>query len=197
MAQQLLFIPPTVPQTEGEDTPPFPNRTYAIIYADPPWQYDDAKQNCGGASRHYGTMADSWIIDLPVSHIADGDAILFLWATWAKLPTAMETIRAWGFTYKTCGFIWVKRNKKSPSWFWGMGSYTRANSEPCLLAVRGDGLKRQSAKVHQILDCPIDRHSAKPPETRDRIVELFGDKPRIELFARQSAPGWDAWGNEI
>lgn len=142
-------------------------------------------------------MSDQGIISLPVSHIADDNAVLFLWATWAKMPTAMMAINAWGFTYKTCAFCWVKQSSKSLKRFWGMGHYTRANSEPCLLAIRGNGIKRQSAKVHQIIEAPVGRHSAKPPETRDRIVQLLGDRPRIELFARESAEGWDSWGNEI
>ncbi len=194
MSQQLLFIPPDMPTS---NSPPFPNCTYSIIYADPPWQYDDQSKNRGGAARHYPTLSDHDIQNLPVSHIADENSVLFLWATWAKLPAAMTTILAWGFQYKTCAFLWAKRNKKAPSWFMGMGAYTRANTEPCLLAVRGNGLKRKSAKVHQIIEAPIGRHSAKPKETGDRIIQLFGDQPRIELFAREKVEGWDAWGNEI
>ena len=188
--QQLLLSAPVV---EGSPNN-FPAKAYSIIYADPPWQYDDRKLNRGGADRHYQTQGDDWNLSLPVSQIAENDAVLFLWATWPKMPTALAVIDAWGFTYKTCAFDWAKRNKKTPSWFLGMGAYTRANTEPCLLATRGKGLKRRSAKVRQLIEAPVRNHSEKPPETRDRIVELFGDRPRIELFARTETPGWDCWG---
>ena len=192
MSQQLLLHQPVV-----EGAKPFPAKSYSVIYADPPWQYDDKKRNRGGAARHYTTMSDHDIQNLPVSQIAENDAVLFLWATWAKLPEALHTIHCWGFTYKTNAFLWAKRNKRAKTWFMGMGAYTRANTEACLLGVRGNGLKRQSAKVQQLIEAPIGRHSAKPPETRERIIQLFGDVPRIELFARESIDGWDVWGNEL
>jgi len=92
--------------------------------------------------------------------------------------------------------VWVKRNKKSPTWFWGMGRWTRANAELCLLATHGKP-KRINAGVHSVIDTPIEAHSKKPDEARKRIVKLCGDLPRIELFARQKTEGWDVWGNEI
>lgn len=190
--QQLLLHEPVV-----EGSKPFPAKTYSVIYADPPWQYDDKKKNRGGAERHYPTMSDHEIQNLPVSQIAADNAVLFLWATWPKLPEALNALYCWGFAYKTNAFVWVKLNKRAKSWYMGMGGYTRSNSEFCLLGVRGDGLIRQSARVHQIIEAPVMKHSEKPAETRDRIVELFGDRPRIELFARQKTDGWDAWGNEI
>lgn len=98
---------------------------------------------------------------------------LFLWATFPNLDVALETIRRWGFQYKTAAFVWVKRNRKSPSWFWGLGNWTRANAEICLLATKGKP-KRVSASVHSIIDAPIGRHSEKPAEARDRIVQLAG-----------------------
>lgn len=109
-------------------------------------------------------------------------------------------MEAWGFTYKTAAFVWVKKNAKSGTNFWGMGQYTRANAEVCLLGI-SKGFKAservKSHKVHQIVEAPVTIHSRKPPEVRDRIVELLGDVPRIELFARERAEGWDAWGNEV
>ena len=136
------------------------------------------------------------IFDLPVQDIAEDDCLLFMWATFPNLDVALEAIKRWGFTYKTAAFVWVKRNKKSPSWFWGLGNWTRANAEVCLLATKGKP-KRASASVHSVIDAPIGRHSEKPAETRDRIVRLAGGGTRIELFARQTAPGWDAWGDEV
>lgn len=105
-------------------------------------------------------------------------------------------IDAWGFTYKTVAFCWVKQNRKSPSLFWGLGHWTRANAELCLLATKGSP-KRQSARVHQIVMTPVEAHSKKPDVVRDKIVALAGDVPRIELFARQATPGWDVWGNGV
>ena len=111
------------------------------------------------------------------------------------LREALEVIEAWGFTYKTVAFNWVKQNKTGAGLFWGLGNWTRSNSEICLLAVKGKP-KRMSASVHSVILSPVQQHSRKPAETRDRIVELMGDLPRIELFAREAAPGWDAWGDE-
>lgn len=109
-------------------------------------------------------------------------------------------MEAWGFTYKTAAFVWVKKNRKSGTNFWGMGAYTRANAEICLLGVTPDFRPAAQIKnhaVHQIIEAPVMAHSVKPNETRRRIVELLGDVPRIELFARQRVPGWDAWGDEL
>lgn len=172
---------------------------YKIIYADPPWSYRNWRkksQNYSVAQNHYPTMKLSDICALPISDIADCDCVLFLWATYPNLLEACEVIKAWGFTYKTVAFTWVKRNKKSDSYFLGLGYWTRANAEICLLATKGKP-KRVSKSVRQIIDTPIERHSKKPDEIRSRIVDLMGDLPRIELFARERTEGWDAFGNEI
>jgi len=136
------------------------------------------------------------ICALPVAGIAAEDCALFLWATYPFLQDAFAVIKAWGFAYKTVAFTWVKRNRKSPGWFVGLGHWTRANAEVCLLATRGQP-KRISKSVRQIIDSPVERHSKKPDEARRRIVELMGDVPRIELFAREKAGGWDVFGNEV
>lgn len=120
----------------------------------------------------------------------------FLWATFPQLPEALRLIKAWGFTYKSVAFVWLKKNRKSEGWFYGLGFWTRGNAEVCLLATRGHP-KRQAANVHQFIISPIQEHSRKPEEARDKIVALMGDVPRVELFARQSPPGWDVWGNEV
>jgi len=171
---------------------------YNIIYADCPWQYKvwSKKGQGRSAENHYPTMRIEDICALPVSSIAAPDCALFMWVTFPTLPDAFKVMEAWGFTYKTVAFVWVKRNRKSPGWFWGLGHWTRANAEMCILATKGKP-KRVSAKVHQIIDSPVEEHSKKPDETRRRIVELVGDLPRIELFARQTTPGWDVWGNEV
>lgn len=120
----------------------------------------------------------------------------FLWATFPQLNEAFRVIDVWGFKYKTLAFLWLKQNRKADSWFYGMGFWTRSNAEVCLLAVKGHP-KRQSAGIHQFVISRIEQHSKKPDEVRDKIVKLMGDLPRVELFARQKAPGWDAWGNEV
>ena len=114
-----------------------------------------------------------------------------MWATFPMLKEALEVIKAWGFTYKTAAFCWIKQNRNGSGLFMGLGNWTRSNAEICLLATKGKP-KRVVTAVS-----PLERHSKKPDEARDKIVELMGDLPRIELFARQTAPGWDAWGNEV
>ena len=171
-------------------------KKYQIIYADPPWEYrDKAAAGKRGSSFKYPTQSTNWIATLPIHKITDVNCALFLWCTMPNLPEAFKVMEGWGFTYKTSAFTWVKRNKKTPSWFWGMGNWTRANAELCLLGIKGKP-KRISAGVHSIIESPIERHSQKPAIVRDKIVELLGDLPRIELFSREAPEGWDTWGNE-
>ena len=175
-------------------------KKYQIIYADPPWQYKvwSKKGKGRSAESHYKTMNIEDIIDLKdfIDKISDRNCILFIWVTYPCLKEGLKVIEEWGFQYKTCGFTWVKRNKKNNSWFWGMGYWTRANSEMCLIGTKGK-VKRISRKVHQIIDTPIEEHSKKPSIVRDKIIELVGDLPKIELFAREKVVGWDSWGDEI
>jgi len=168
---------------------------YSIIYADPPWRYG-RKYGSGVAENHYSTMSMQEISELPISKIAHTNSILFLWATFPQLDVALEVIQAWGFRYKTVGFVWVKQTKVSHQWFFGLGNWTRSNAEICLLATRGKP-KRKSASIHQLIISPVQSHSQKPQEVREKIVELLGDLPRIELFAREKTDGWDVWGNEV
>lgn len=174
------------------------NKKYNIIYADPPWQYKVYSKKGQGrsAESHYSTMSIEDICNLPVEKIADKDCILFMWMTFPTLKEGLKVIKQWGFTYKTVAFVWIKQNKKTPSLFWGMGFWTRANAEICIIATRGNP-KRISARVHQVIISPVEEHSKKPDVARDRIIELVGDLPRIELFARQKVNGWDTWGNEV
>ena len=177
---------------------PFPDKKYNIIYADPAWSFKTYSDKGKGRSpdKHYSVMSLQDIKDLPIQDIVNDNCILFMWVTFPLLKEGFEVIDAWGFTYKTVAFNWVKKNKKTNSWFWGLGYWTRANAELCLLATKGT-IKRQSASVHQVIDTPIEKHSKKPDIVRDKIVELVGDLPRIELFARETADGWDSWGNEV
>ena len=175
---------------------PFPNKQYQVIYADPPWSFKVWSDKGKGRSPKYAVMNKLDIQRLEIQSLADDNCVLFLWVTFPCLEEGLALIKAWGFTYKTCAFTWVKRNKKSPSWFWGLGYWTRANVELCLLATKGKP-KRVSSSVHQVVDTPVEIHSKKPDEVRHRIVKLMGDVPRIELFARQKTEGWDVWGNEV
>ena len=175
-------------------------KKYQIIYADPPWKYNDRRNKhtrfCGGAMVHYSVMDYKKIAKLPIEDLADDNCILFMWATYPNLIEAMYTIDAWGFTYKTIGFNWVKTNKNNGKPFFGIGYYTKSNSECCLIGVKGKP-KVIDNTVSQIVMTPRREHSRKPKEVKDNIVKLMGDLPRIELFAREKTKGWDSWGNEI
>jgi N6-adenosine-specific RNA methylase IME4 len=183
------------------------DKKYNIIYADPPWSYRDytskevAEKNLNSNSKKsvvmkYEVMKTANICDLPIENIASEDCILFMWVTMPKLNEVFEVIKSWGFKYSTVGFTWVKKNKKNKnSNFWGMGRWTRSNAELCLIGIKGHP-KRVSASVHSVIESCIEEHSKKPDIVREKIVELCGDLPRVELFARQYADGWDCWGNE-
>ena len=171
---------------------------YSIIYADPPWRFNtySDKGKDRSPEKHYPCQGIEWIKSLPINDIAAKDSVLFLWSIGSMLPEAFDVITSWGFTYKTIGFTWVKQNIKSPSYFTGLGYWTRCNPEYCLLATKGKP-KRQSKSVRELIVTPRQAHSKKPDETRDRIVQLCGDLPRVELFARQPTDGWDVFGNEV
>ena len=186
-------------------------KKYQIIYADPAWNYNSRMALGKGAAKssaedYYNVMSIEDIMALPIKEISAKDCILFIWVTMPKLNEVFKVINAWGFKYKTCGFVWVKRNKvfsdernknrNGIDDFMGQGRWVRQNAELCLIATKGKP-KRISAKVRQIIYQPIQEHSKKPNEVRERIVELIGDLPRIELFSRQETEGWDIWGNEV
>ena len=177
---------------------PFPKKKYQIIYADPAWTFRtfSSKGQKRSAIRHYNTLSINDICNLPISHISDNNCILFLWAIDTMLPESFRVIEEWGFTYKTVGFTWVKQNINSDKYFTGMGYWTRCNPEQCLLATKGKP-KRISKSVKQLVISKRQEHSKKPDIIRDNIIELCGDIPRIELFARQRVDGWDSWGDEL
>lgn len=179
------------------DQIPFPNKRFKVIYADPPWAFNFQKRSGlsdDAKSKLYPTMKPKDIEDLPIKDIADDDCVLFLWVMNSELPLALRCIEKWGFTYKTVAFTWVKTTKNT--YHFGGGNWTRSNPELCLLATRGH-IKRLSASVRNLTVSPLREHSRKPDEIRTAIVELVGDLPRIELFARQKIEGWDCWGNEV
>jgi N6-adenosine-specific RNA methylase IME4 len=172
-------------------------RRFPVIYADPAWTFEvysgEGKQR--SAERHYDTMSLNEIAALPVKELAAEHCALFLWSVWPELPGALRIIEAWGFQYKTCGFLYVKQNKSGEGLFTGMGYWTRANSEPCLLATKGSPT-RIGMDVPQVILQPVGEHSEKPEETRSRIERLI-EGPYLELFGRREVDGWTVWGNEI
>ena len=184
------------------------NKKYQIIYADPPWQYTFAGTRSEGKADDYQTMKTKDICKMGVGELADENCVLFMWGIWTKLQDTIDVMRAWGFDYKTVGFVWIKTNKSvsveqysflpqdSFDEFFGMGMWTRSNTEFCLIGVKGKP-QRVSASVRQVVYSPIREHSRKPDEVRGRIVELMGNLPRIELFARKPSDGWDVFGNEV
>ena len=176
-------------------------KKYSIIYADPPWAYPESGSNPKVHGKHYEMMTLHDICSLPVKHLTNTDCALFLWVTMPRLLDGIECLKSWGFNYKTIAFVWVKANKRCTDLsvfdpFMGAGSWSRSNAELCLLGFKGK-LKRESAGVRQVVYSCIRKHSQKPDEVRDRIVQLMGDMPRLELFARDRTPGWYVWGNEV
>ena len=174
----------------------FPDKKYDVIYADPPWNYND--NGCNGAAQtHYSTMSLKDICQLPVQDISANDCVLFIWATYPMLESAFDVIKAWGFRYKTIGFQWIKTTRGLGKYFFGTGHWTSANTEPCLISIKGNP-KPIKHNISQIIESPVTEHSQKPLEVKDKIKELMGkDKHYIESFARTQTQGWDSWGNEV
>jgi len=180
-----------------------PDKKYNVIYADPPWQFSSRElQTYGGKKRftpldkHYPTQHKDWIKQLEVKAIADVDCALFLWVTDAHLKEGIETLESWGFKYVTVIFIWEKLSSTGKTRA-NLGAWTMKNYELCLLGTKGRMLKHKKCNnIYQKVAAERTHHSKKPDEVRERIELLFGDLPRIELFARQNIDGWDVWGND-
>lgn len=172
-------------------------KKYQIIYADPPWLYrDKAAAGKRGASFKYPVMSLFEIATMRVAEIAARDSVLAMWWVGPMPGEALHVMACWGFRLVNMnGFTWHKTTVRGKDHF-GMGNWTRANVESCLIAVRGKP-KRISASVRQLVHAQRREHSQKPDQVRDALVELCGDVPRIELFAHQMHIGWDAFGNQI
>lgn len=187
-------------------TPAWPTKRYHLIYADPPWKYSNNlgdKAAYGAASSAYPTMQLADICALPMQDIVFADCTLVMWSTGPKQVEAHEVLRAWGFKYVTMFYVWIKTNPLAESPFYrndiwkGRGQYTKPNAEFAMLARRGSMLPIYEVTVPQVIIAPQPmKHSAKPDAARLGLEALFGDIPRIELFARGAVPGWDTWGNE-
>jgi N6-adenosine-specific RNA methylase IME4 len=179
-------------------------KKFSVIYADPPWKFKvySGKGKKRSADRHYDTAPLDDIKVLPVANLAEEDCALFMWCVMPELPGALDVIRAWGFEYKTVAFVWVKTNEndkfidlKGSGLHWGMGYWTRANTELCLFATKG-APKRVDKGVHQVIVSPVGEHSRKPDEGAVRIERLLPG-PYLELYGRRPMAGWTVWGNEI
>lgn len=187
-----------------------PRRHYGAILADPPWHFELRVDHATGqitgnstrsAEKHYATMSIEELCALPVGDLAADSCALFMWSTWPMLDRAWLVLEAWGFAYKTCAFAWTKADATQVEMFhdeivpyMGLGYWTRGNTEPCLLATRGNP-KRLNGDVRQAIIAPRRQHSRKPEGIHERVERLVAG-PYLELFARQRRPGWDCWGNE-
>lgn len=171
---------------------------YRVVLADPPWQFRVWSEDTGqgrSAESHYPTMRVEEICALRPP-VAD-NAVLFLWTTYPLLFEAPQrVIEAWGFEYKTAAWTWFKSNKSGMGFHVGMGYYTRANPEPCLLAVRGT-MPVAVHDVRAVLFSPVREHSQKPDDQYLRIERLYPEGPYLEMFARRRRAGWDVFGNEV
>ncbi len=182
-------------------TPAFPSKRYDVIYADPPWQYYGDPDKDQAAGKHYPLLSREAIAALPVAALAAPRAALFLWATGPKLPDALAVMEAWGFHFRGIAYVWVK-TRADGGIIAGQGvrpTFVKPTTEIVLVGstcTRGRPLPLLSEAQGQVVLAPRGRHSEKPDLVRRRIVELLGDRPRIELFARERVPGWDAWGND-
>lgn len=189
---------------------------FSVILADPPWHFKvrDEKTGSGRSpSRHYPTQTLEWICNLPVKKLTDTNCALFLWVTWPHLPNAFTVMEKWGFRYATLGFEWWKLNRGwqkrfydlvglrnyrmlEPMFHFGNGYYARANSEICLLGIKGS----MPVKVHDernFIIAPVREHSRKPDEQYEKIERLYPNETYLELFARHRRNGWQAFGNEV
>lgn len=180
---------------------------YKLILADPPWDFDNKKT--GGsmrssASQKYVTTEIKALEQLNVFDLADKDCLLAMWWVGAMPQEAIDLVKAWGFRIVNMnGIVWNKLTQHDKPYF-GMGFYTRAGSESVLLAVKGK-FKPESHSVRAVFhseaqiqfEAKVRAHSEKPAQVHQMLVELAGDVPRLEMFARRNTEGWDVFGNEV
>lgn len=168
---------------------PLPDGIYSLIYADPPWSFEDATTPERFASKEYALMTLDEIEALPVSEMAADDSALFLWCPNSKNGEAHDVIRSWGFIYKT-NFVWVKDRI-------GLGHYNRQRHELLLVATKGSpGTPQPADRFDSVIECPRGEHSRKPEIVYEMLEKMYPGVPKIELFARGKRPGWEVWGHE-
>lgn len=179
------------------------NKKYNIIYADPPWSFSSKElqkydnKRFTSMDKHYPTQSKDWIKNLSVKNITEKNSCIFLWVTDAHIKEGIEVMESWGFKYVTIAFIWEKVSKNGIT-VANLGSWTMKNYEICLFGTKGKMLQyKKCNNIYQKVVAERTKHSKKPQQVRDNIVKIFPNLPRIELFARQKAEGWDCWGNEV
>ena len=173
------------------------NSKYKVLYADPPWTFNSwsKKGEVKSAQNHYSCMNLDDLSNLPIGELIDDNAILFMWVTSPLLPLQIQVMEKWGFSYKTCGFTWIKMNPKSETPFFGLGYYTRSNPEFCLIGTKGKPGRPKNKGISSVVMSPIREHSRKPDIIRKHIMDMY-EGPYLELFAREEFEGWSSWGNE-
>jgi N6-adenosine-specific RNA methylase IME4 len=178
-------------RSDQQETPPLPvHGRYSLILADPPWRYDFSNNSGRAVEMQYPTMSLESICELPVPSICADDCVLFLWGTAPKLREALQTMEAWGFTYKTHA-IWHKSGL-------GMGYYFRVDHELLLIGTRGEPRAPEpSARITSVIEASKTRHSEKPEVFREILESLYPTASRVELFCRKPRDGWDVWGNQV
>lgn len=175
-------------------------KKYDVILADPPWKFKVWNKDTGQgrtAESYYPTMSIEELCRLPIKDLASKDSALFLWAVWPSLfEYVPPLLKSWGFEYKTLAWVWIKSKPSGFGFFTGMGYYTRANSEPCLLAIRGK-MPVNDHSILSIIYSSVRNHSQKPQDQYRKIEALYPNMNYLELFSRKRKIGWDSWGNEI
>lgn len=178
---------------------------YDLILADPPWSYRDIGMDWAAKAgtkykrsvmNHYGVMTIDDICALPIQDFMAENCVLLLWCTWPHIFYAQDVMNAWGFRYRSIAWVWAKLNPSSLGFHVGMGWYTRGNTEPCMLAIKGS-MPPATRDVQALIVSPVREHSRKPDEQYGKIERLYPDARKLELFARKARPGWDVWGNEV
>lgn len=188
--------------------PILPDKKYDIIYADPPWDYGgktqfdktskskeviDFSKNIfiSSANFEYPTVKTSILKQMPIGQITKEDCLLFMWVTNPHLAQGIELGQAWGFEYKTVGFVWDKMIHNP-------GQYTMSYCELCLIFKKGKiPTPRGARNIKQLIRVPRMEHSRKPIEVLNNIDKMFPTQSKIELFARHKPVGWDVWGLDV
>lgn len=188
---------------------------YEIVYADPPWDYPKLiwrtqladgsyrERSSSGARKHYPTITDAAMLTFPMRSVMVQRSVLFLWATCPRLDFAVDCIKSWGLYYRGIAYVWVKTRKQDGVIIGAKGpppAFVKPVTELLLVATtipHGRVFPILDYAQRQVVLHPVGRHSEKPAVFRQNIIDLCGDRSRIELFARTRTPGWDVWGNEV